>query len=414
MKRSGDQETGKRGQDARPAGVGGETPTGRGRPRALRRSAMPSYDVCIDIGGMPILLHTGSAEFARLLADRYGPFVLGAAVSASSLKQGPAAGGHRAMRRAERGKAPDRLAQGKGRHYDSERATSKFDFPVSNFEFPASSFQLEVELVPPSVVSDAEDARVRLEQGRWVMERGDFRAEWDPERRRGWVRESPNPYSIDSVLRILHSLILAREGGFLVHAASAIRKGRAFLFAGVSGAGKTTISRLAPQDVVVLTDEISYVRPREQGIGNREQATGNRDPATVNTEKGNKLGVQHNTRQRTDGPEPVASSPFPVPYSLFPAYEAFGTPFAGELARLGENRRAPVAALYLLAQGTGNRFEAISQAEAARALLRNILFFAQDEELVRLVSQSAFDFVSRVPVRRLVFAKDAGVWELIT
>jgi hypothetical protein len=92
---------------------------------------------------------------------------------------------------------------------------------------------------------------------------------------------------------------------------------------------------------------------------------------------------------------------------------AFGTPFAGELARLGEKLCAPVAALYLLTQGPENRLEPISESEAARALLRNILFFAQDAELVRLVFQSALDFVSRVPVRRLVFTPDARVWDLI-
>jgi len=95
---------------------------------------------------------------------------------------------------------------------------------------------------------------------------------------------------------MLHSLILARDGGFLVHAASAVRNGRAFLFAGVSGAGKTTIWRLAPPDV---------------------------------------------------------------------------------------------------------------------ALLQNILFFAQDDELQQLVFQTAFEFVSCVTVRRLVFAPEVRVWDLI-
>jgi hypothetical protein len=308
--------------------------------------------VCIDIGGMPILVHTDSAEFAHLLQDRYGSFVVGAGPSADASSAGRASGHE-------------------GHPYSSGTATSSCEVLVSSFQFPVSSFQLEVELVPPGIVSDAEEARVSLEGGRWVMERGDFRAEWDPKHRRGWVRQSPNPHSIDSVLRILHSLMLVREGGFLVHAASAIRNGRAFLFAGASGAGKTTISYLAPPDVVLLTDEVSYVRPWGQGIGK------------------------------------------PDTWNLAPAYEAFGTPFAGALAGSGENLRAPVAALYLLAQGRGNKFEAVSRAEAARALLRNILFFAQDEELVRLVSQSAFDFVSHVPVRRLVFAPDARVWELI-
>ncbi len=79
---------------------------------------------------------------------------------------------------------------------------------------------------------------------------------------------------------------------------------------------------------------------------------------------------------------------------------AYGTPFTGELAKLGENVNAPVAALYLLAQGPENRIEPVSEAEAGRALLGNILFFAKDPELVEMVFQSACEFVARVPVSR--------------
>jgi ABC-type iron transport system FetAB ATPase subunit len=77
------------------------------------------------------------------------------------------------------------------------------------------------------------------------------------------------------VLRILHTLLLAAEGGFLVHAASAVRNGRAFLFAGLSGAGKTTIAGLAPPDATLLTDEISYVRKLDDhyyAFGRRQSA----------------------------------------------------------------------------------------------------------------------------------------------
>ena len=123
--------------------------------------------------------------------------------------------------------------------------------------------------------------------------------------------------------------------------------------------GKTTIARLAPPDATLLTDEISYVRPRGKG------------------------------------------------------YSAFGTPFTGELAKLGENVSAPVRALYLLAKGHENRIEAMAPAEAARSLLGNILFFAQDEELVQAIFRSTFDFVSRVAVSKLTFVPDARVWELI-
>ena len=59
-------------------------------------------------------------------------------------------------------------------------------------------------------------------------------------------------------------------------------------------------------------------------------------------------------------------------------YVAFGTPFAGELAKVGENLKAPLAAVYLLAQGPENRVEDVSLGDAARGLLANILFFAED------------------------------------
>ncbi|MGA7217452.1 MAG: hypothetical protein WBX38_04020, partial [Candidatus Sulfotelmatobacter sp.] len=203
------------------------------------------------------------------------------------------------------------------------------------------------------------DLRVSQKSGRWKIERGDFLAEWEPESRRGRIRQTANPYSIDAVLRILHSLILVKQGGFLLHSASAIRNGKAFLFAGVSGAGKTTISRLAPVDATLLTDEISYVRKQADG------------------------------------------------------YVAYGTPFTGELAKLGENCSAPVAALYLLAQGPENRIDPVRLPDAGGELLANMLFFAADDEMIRCAFKAACDFVDRVPVRRLTFVPDARVWEMI-
>jgi hypothetical protein len=98
---------------------------------------------------------------------------------------------------------------------------------------------------------------------------------------------------------------------------------------------------------------------------------------------------------------------------LTPSFSAVGTPFAGELARIGHKVQAPLAALFLLQQGPENRIELLGEAEAVRELLRHVLFFAQDEELVGMLFQTVCDFVKRVPVRRLVFTPEASVWELI-
>src|ERR1700723_619937 len=276
-------------------------------------SSLSLPSVTVKIGGIPILLQPSDPKFCAVLESRYESF---------------------ATRNAPNTTADANVA-------------SRF----------------EIHLDPRGRASD-EDARVTREGSVWHFRRGDFDATWNPQTREGRILQCPNPYSIDTVLRITHSLVLAEEGGFLLHAASAIRNNRAFLFAGVSGAGKTTISRLAPADATLLTDEISYVRKSD-------------------------------VRRNGEG------------------YTAFGTPFTGELAKLGENVSAPIAALYLLAQGGENRIDRVAPAEAARALLANVLFFAKDEELVQCIFHSAFEFVSRVPVSRLTFVPDVRVWELI-
>jgi hypothetical protein len=94
-------------------------------------------------------------------------------------------------------------------------------------------------------------------------------------------------------------------------------------------------------------------------------------------------------------------------------YVAFGTPFTGELAKLGENTSAPVAAFYLLAKGAENRVDLVRVSDAGRELLANMLFFAEDQELVYSAFQAACDFVHCVPVYRLTFMPDARVWEII-
>jgi hypothetical protein len=43
--------------------------------------------------------------------------------------------------------------------------------------------------------------------------------------------------------------------------------------------------------------------------------------------------------------------------------------------------------------------------------MRNILFFAEDQDLIEQLLATACDFVARVPIRRLTFYPDARVWD---
>jgi hypothetical protein len=265
------------------------------------RLQVPLHTVTVEIGGMAILFETSDAEFRTLIENRYAGFLNSSA---------------------------------------------------------APAFRFTIHLTS-SLKPSTKDVRVSRSGLGWLLERGDFRADWDLQSRAGHIYQSANPYSLDTVLRIVHSLVLADQGGFLLHASSALRSGRGFLFAGISGAGKTTVARLAPADATVLTDEISYIRRHGDG------------------------------------------------------YRAYGTPFAGELARVGENVCAPLGGLYLLEKGKSNRTKPVEQLAAARALLRHILFFANDDYMVGKIFDSVMRFVSCISVERLIFTPDERVWGLI-
>jgi hypothetical protein len=263
----------------------------------------PLFATGIEIGGLSIAVRSRTAEFIRMLERRYAGFIC----------------------------LP-------------ECAMAELDLEEGSPVRRNADAALEVE---------------RLDQV-WVMRRGDFLAHWDPAKRHGLVRCALSPYSIDAVLRIVHSLVLAENSdGFLLHSASTIHNGRALLFSGVSGAGKTTIARLAPPDAILLSDEISYIRRSVSG------------------------------------------------------YRAFGTPFVGELGIVGRCLSAPLAAIYFLEQAGENRVRPMPPEVAARLLLRNVLFFAQDNALVEKVFDLGCEFVSTVPAFELAFRPEPAVWELI-
>src|SRR5258708_20216747 len=137
---------------------------------------MQSSSVVVKIGGLPIRLHCENPAFVRQIEERYAGYV-------------------------------------------SSSNDARFDF--------------DIELAPPGSKSRDADVSVTWESGHWLMERGDFRAEWNPSTARWLIQQTINPYSLDRVLRIVHTLLLASDARFLLHASSAIRNGRAFLFSGV-------------------------------------------------------------------------------------------------------------------------------------------------------------------------------------
>jgi hypothetical protein len=167
-----------------------------------------------------------------------------------------------------------------------------------------------------------------------------------------------NAYALDSLLRILLSWILLRHAGFLLHAATVLRNGRAYVFTGGSGAGKSTVAALSPAGSV-WTDEISLLK-REKG-----------------------------------------------------EWRAYGTPFWGEFRAAGSNSSAPVAGIFGLRQAAENRAEALRPIGLLRNILPHVLFFsgevAASQRLLEILSQA----VKEIPGYSLAFRKDETFWEAL-
>lgn len=165
-------------------------------------------------------------------------------------------------------------------------------------------------------------------------------------------------YGLDSLVRILLSVLLVRQSGFLLHAATVIKAGRAYVFAGKSGAGKSTVASLSPKGSV-LTDEISLLKFVDEG------------------------------------------------------WHAFGTPFWGEFRAEGANIHAPIAGLYFLSQASEDRVERLSTRESLRAMLPNVLFFSRERQTTENLLCLLSEFVGSIPCYRLFFRKDSDFWKVV-
>ena len=180
---------------------------------------------------------------------------------------------------------------------------------------------------------------------------------------RAFSRESQfvganNPYTLDCLLRILLTWMLLPRAGFLLHAATVVRDGRAYLFTGKSGAGKSTVASLATEGSV-LTDELSLIR-REDGV-----------------------------------------------------WRAYGTPFWGEFRAGDLNVSAPIAGVFRLMQEENNRVTPLRSVELLRAMIGNVLFFsrqpADSQRLLNIISHAAQELRGYT----LEFRKDRTFWEAL-
>lgn len=155
---------------------------------------------------------------------------------------------------------------------------------------------------------------------------------------------SPVPHSARSTVQTLWKFLLHRQllthRGALLHASGFVHNGKAHLFAGTSGSGKTTAIHNAPSDARILSDELVVLR----------------------------ANPQH-------------------PHTLY----AYGTPFYGDWGAPGEEITAPLAAIHFLKRATSPTKRTLSPRESFHRLARVLCFSypneQQQQQLIDLIDQ---------------------------
>lgn len=163
---------------------------------------------------------------------------------------------------------------------------------------------------------------------------------------------------VEYFLRVVYALLVFNAGGLLFHAAGIVRRERAFLFFGHSGSGKTTISRLS-RDNVVLNDDLVVLLPQGEG------------------------------------------------------WRAYATPFWNPTQIRPTSNSAPVAGLFRLVQDKDVFLEAMGKGQAIAEMIASVPVIPEDRSRgVELLARCG-SLLEEVPSYRLHFLPDDSFWTVV-
>jgi hypothetical protein len=195
--------------------------------------------------------------------------------------------------------------------------------------------------------------------GKMYFQRADYLIEADKDYKKAKILVQNELALKHAMMNLYSSYIVYHNWGLMIHSSSVIEGGKVHIFAGQSGAGKSTAARLS-QPRELLSDEASLVK----------------------IENG-KISV-------------------------------YDSPFRSELPSLGATDPSPLSSIQFLQQALQNKRVKLGKADALMNLMDKVFFWAHSLEETKKVIGLVKTLINQVPVYELHFKKDDTFWELIS
>jgi hypothetical protein len=189
--------------------------------------------------------------------------------------------------------------------------------------------------------------------------RADYLIEADLDYRQAKVSVYDDLALKHALMNLYSSYLVHHQWGLLVHSSCVIDKGKAYIFAGHSGAGKSTAAKLSsPREL--LSDEAAVVKITPGKI-------------TV-----------------------------------------FNSPFRSELGGSGDQESRPLENIYILHQALENKRVPLSKSSGFLQLIGKIFYWSHSPEETRKILGLLKNLADTVPIYELHFQKNNTFWELIS
>ncbi|AYA77593.1 hypothetical protein DOE78_20400 [Bacillus sp. Y1] len=203
------------------------------------------------------------------------------------------------------------------------------------------------------------DVEIKKQSNNLYYRRADYLIDTDEDYKQATIYVNDELALKHALMNFYSAYILHNNWGLLIHSSCVVEEGKAHIFTGRSGAGKSTAAKLsAPREL--LSDEATLVKIAPEGI-------------TV-----------------------------------------FNSPFRSELKVTGKETSTPLVSIQLLRQALFNSRNQLKKSDAVLNLMDKVFYWVHCPEETKKIMYLLLSLVDKVSVYELHFQKNDTFWELIS